>query len=62
MTAIASSRVVEPGPPPILTRDTIVLVYNGVDDRLAYHTGIAVFDRANPTKPGMAVPPRSYEN
>ena len=55
--------MVEPGPPPILTRDTIVLVYNnGVDDRLAYHTGIAVFDRANPTKPGMAVPPRSYEN
>jgi len=42
------SRVVEPGPPPILTPQGIVLVYNGADDRLVYRTGIAVFDRANP--------------
>ena len=42
------SRVVEPGPPPILTPDVIVLVYNGADDKLVYRTGIAVFDRKDP--------------
>jgi beta-1,2-mannosidase len=44
------SRVVEPGPPPILTRDGIVLVYNGANDQLVYRTGIAVFDRRDPRK------------
>jgi beta-1,2-mannosidase len=44
------SRVAEPGPPPMLTRDAIVLVYNGADDHLVYRTGMAVFDRANPRK------------
>jgi beta-1,2-mannosidase len=44
------SRVVEPGPPPILTADGIVLVYNGADDKLVYRTGIAVFDRNDPRK------------
>jgi predicted GH43/DUF377 family glycosyl hydrolase len=44
------SRVVEPGPPPILTQDGIVLVYNGADDQLVYRTGIAVFDRRDPRK------------
>src|ERR1700733_8618554 len=44
------SRVVEPGPPPILTRNGIVLVYNGADDKLVYRPGVAVFDRANPAK------------
>jgi predicted GH43/DUF377 family glycosyl hydrolase len=44
------SRVVEPGPPPILTPDGIVLVYNGADDRLVYRTGIAVFDRNDPRR------------
>jgi predicted GH43/DUF377 family glycosyl hydrolase len=44
------SRVVEPGPPPILTPDGIVLVYNGADDQLVYRTGIAVFDRTDPRK------------
>src|ERR1700741_3939632 len=44
------SRVVEPGPPPILTADGIVLVYNGADDKLVYRTGIAVFDRQDPRK------------
>jgi predicted GH43/DUF377 family glycosyl hydrolase len=44
------SRVVEPGPPPILTPDGIVLVYNGADDQLVYRTGIAVFDRNDPRK------------
>jgi predicted GH43/DUF377 family glycosyl hydrolase len=44
------SRVVEPGPPPILTEDGIVLIYNGADDKLVYRTGIAVFDRKDPRK------------
>ena len=44
------SRVVEPGPPPILTSDGIVLIYNGADDKLVYRTGVAVFDRKAPRK------------
>ena len=44
------SRVVEPGPPPILTPSSIVLVYNGADDHLVYRTGVAVFDRHDPRK------------
>jgi predicted GH43/DUF377 family glycosyl hydrolase len=44
------SRVVEPGPPPILTKDGIVLVYNGADDKLVYRVGIALFDRKDPTR------------
>jgi beta-1,2-mannosidase len=44
------SRVVEPGPPPILTAQGIVLIYNGADDNLVYRTGIAVFDRYDPRK------------
>jgi len=61
------SRVVEPGPPPILTRDGIVLVYNGADDRLVYRTGIAVFDRRDPRKlvsrsdQPVFVPEKSWE-
>jgi predicted GH43/DUF377 family glycosyl hydrolase len=48
------SRVVEPGPPPILTRDGILLIYNGAafekDDKLVYCTGWAIFDRNDPTR------------
>ncbi|HEY4817538.1 MAG TPA: glycoside hydrolase family 130 protein [Candidatus Acidoferrum sp.] len=44
------SRVVEPGPPPILTQRGIVLIYNGADDQLVYRTGVAVFDRKDPRK------------
>ena len=44
------SRVVEPGPPPMLTPNGIVLVYNGADDNLTYRTGVAVFDLKNPRK------------
>jgi beta-1,2-mannosidase len=44
------SRVVEPGPPPIVTPHGIVLIYNGADDKLVYRTGAAVFDRADPRK------------
>jgi predicted GH43/DUF377 family glycosyl hydrolase len=44
------SRVVEPGPPPILTKQGIVLIYNGADDHLVYRTAVAVFDRRDPRK------------
>ena len=44
------SRVVEPGPPPILTDAGIVLIYNGADEKLVYRTGIAIFDRSDPAK------------
>jgi predicted GH43/DUF377 family glycosyl hydrolase len=44
------SRVVEPGPPPILTNNGIVLIYNGADDKLVYRAGVAVFNRKDPRK------------
>jgi beta-1,2-mannosidase len=44
------SRVVEPGPAPVVTKDGIVLVYNAADDKLVYRTAIAVFDRHDPRK------------
>jgi beta-1,2-mannosidase len=44
------SRVVEPGPPPFIIGDRIVLIYNGADDHLVYRTGIAVFDSRDPRK------------
>jgi beta-1,2-mannosidase len=42
------SRVAEPGPAPILTPTSIILVYNGADDKLVYRTGVAIFDRKDP--------------
>ena len=44
------SRVVEPGPPPILTPKGIVLIYNGADDNLVYRAAVAIFDRNDPRK------------
>ncbi|MBP9093021.1 glycosidase [bacterium] len=44
------SRVVEPGPHPIITKDGILLLYNGGDDSLTYSTGWALFDKKDPTK------------
>ena len=44
------SRVVEPGPPPILTSSGIVLIYNAADDKLVYRTALAIFDRQDPRK------------
>jgi predicted GH43/DUF377 family glycosyl hydrolase len=44
------SRVVEPGPPPIMTKDGILLIYNGADGSLVYRTGWALFDKADPRK------------
>jgi predicted GH43/DUF377 family glycosyl hydrolase len=44
------SRVVEPGPPPIVTGHAIVLIYNGADNDLVYRTGVVRFDRDDPTR------------
>lgn len=44
------SRVAEPGPPPIITRDGILLIYNGADDKLVYRTGIALFSADDPSR------------
>jgi len=44
------SQVVEPGPPPIITPQGILLIYNGADDKLVYSTGWVLFDKKDPTK------------
>jgi len=44
------SRVMEPGPPPIVTEAGILLVYNGADDHLVYTTAWALFDKHDPSK------------
>jgi beta-1,2-mannosidase len=42
------SRVMEPGPPPLLTDAGILLLYNGADDHLVYGPGWVLFDRQDP--------------
>jgi predicted GH43/DUF377 family glycosyl hydrolase len=44
------SRVMEPGPAPILTSAGILLLYNGASDSLTYGAAWALFDRNDPTK------------
>ncbi|MFK7845436.1 MAG: glycoside hydrolase family 130 protein [Rhodothermales bacterium] len=44
------SRVVEPGPQPMMTDEGILLLYNGADDDLVYKSGQALFDPNDPTK------------
>lgn len=44
------AKVVEPGPPPLMTKDGILLIYNGADARNVYATGWVLFDRNDPTK------------
>ena len=44
------AKVVEPGPPPIMTSDGILLIYNGADERTVYATGWVLFDKNDPTK------------
>ena len=44
------SKVTEPGPPPVMTPEGILLIYNGADDDLTYSTGWVIFDKADPTK------------
>src|SRR5579859_2702823 len=48
--AAFDSRVMEPGPPPIITDAGILLVYNGADDDLVYTTAWALFDKNDPRK------------
>lgn|SRR5215469_10333684 len=42
------SRVMEPGPPPIVTDAGILLIYNAADDNLVYTTAWALFDMKDP--------------
>ena len=44
------SRVMEPGPPPIITDAGVLLIYNGADDALVYTTAWALFDKKDPRK------------
>jgi predicted GH43/DUF377 family glycosyl hydrolase len=44
------SKVVEPGPSPILLPEGIFLIYNGADDHLLYSTGWVLFDKKDPSK------------
>jgi predicted GH43/DUF377 family glycosyl hydrolase len=44
------SRVVEPGPPPVMMPEGILLIYNAADDRLVYRVGWVLFDREDPTR------------
>lgn len=44
------AKVVEPGPPPIMTKDGILLIYNGADEKTVYATGWVLFDKKDPTK------------
>jgi len=44
------SQVTEPGPPPVMLPQGILLIYNGANDNLVYSTGWTLFDRRNPTK------------
>lgn len=43
------SRVMEPGPPPIVTGAGILLLYNGADDNLVYRPAWVLFDRHDPS-------------
>jgi predicted GH43/DUF377 family glycosyl hydrolase len=44
------SRVMEPGPAPILTSAGILLLYNGASDSLVYGPAWALFDREDPSR------------
>lgn len=44
------SRVVEPGPAPVITKKGILLIYNGADDNLVYRAGWVLFDSKDPTR------------
>jgi predicted GH43/DUF377 family glycosyl hydrolase len=44
------SRVMEPGPAPMVTKAGILLLYNGADDHLVYGPGWVLFDRHDPTR------------
>ncbi|OAA21231.1 glycoside hydrolase family 130 protein [Kosmotoga sp. DU53] len=44
------SRLVEPGPPPLITEEGILLFYNSADYSGIYRPGAALFDPKNPKK------------
>jgi len=44
------SKLVEPGPPPILTEEGILLIYNGANEKLRYSVGWVLFDKDDPTR------------
>jgi len=44
------SRVMEPGPAPIVTKAGILLLYNGADDKLVYGPGWVLFDKSDPRR------------
>jgi beta-1,2-mannosidase len=44
------ARVVEPGPPPVILPEGILLIYNGADDHLVYRTGWVLFDKNDPAR------------
>lgn len=44
------SRLVEPGPPPVLTEHGILLLYNGADQDLVYNAGQVLLDPNDPAK------------
>ncbi|HLY16945.1 MAG TPA: glycoside hydrolase family 130 protein [Bryobacteraceae bacterium] len=44
------SRVMEPGPPPLITSAGILLLYNGASDQLVYGPGWILFDKADPRR------------
>ncbi len=44
------SRVMEPGPAPVLTRSGILLFYNGADEHLVYGPGWVLFDKHDPSR------------
>jgi predicted GH43/DUF377 family glycosyl hydrolase len=41
-------RVMEPGPPPLVTSAGILLLYNGANDKLVYGPGWILFDKTDP--------------
>jgi predicted GH43/DUF377 family glycosyl hydrolase len=43
-------RVMEPGPPPLVTSAGILLLYNGANDKLVYGPGWILFDKSDPRK------------
>jgi predicted GH43/DUF377 family glycosyl hydrolase len=44
------SRVMEPGPAPLITAAGILLLYNGASDKLVYGPGWVLFDKSDPSR------------
>jgi predicted GH43/DUF377 family glycosyl hydrolase len=44
------ARVMEPGPPPLITDKGILMIYNAADEKLVYTVAWVLFDRNDPTK------------